>query len=217
MNSNDLYDMLAEARVIFARDPERAYELRKHVAETEISPVWSEAQTDLASQAQGDGKYQKAADHAMVVLRAPAERVSPAARAIAGIIWNDAAEVIEQPVDEELLKDSIEHCVSTGHPYYAAAGLAQMGRILLTRGDRAAAIRAYERAAPLFDQAGSMTAGPSVLLKLAMIDIEDGRREDARARLEQGLRHLRQFPYAGRSARTLEAKLTTLLASLDAE
>jgi hypothetical protein len=202
--------LLADARAVFADDPDRSNELRREVIETGVSPAWSVAHMDLATQDYGQGDYKAAVDHAAAVLSARADLVDPAARAVAGIILCDAREALDQSVDETVLQESIQSSESTGHPYYAGSGLGQLARLRLRTGDRAAAKAALERSVVLFDQAGSMTGGPGALLRLANLEIEDKRPEHARNYLDQGIAYLKRFPLGGRSVRSLEQKLGAL-------
>lgn len=205
--------LLAEARAIFAADPERASELRRRVTKMEISPEWSDAHMDLATHVNGHGDYAAAAAHAATVLAAPADRVNPAARGVAGVVLSDAQEVLEQAVDEDLLRSSIEACVANDCLYYAASGLVQVARLRQLAGDRAIAKASLVRASSLFDKAGSMTGAPDVLLRLAKLGIYDGEHQQAVMHLEQGLVCVREFPLGGRSVRLLETKLLAELAA----
>jgi hypothetical protein len=71
-----------------------------------------------------------------------------------------------------------------------------------------------ERAVELWNEGGSMTGGPGVLLRLARLDVEQEKKSDARQHLERALAWLRKFPDGGMGPRMLENKVLKQLDDL---
>src|SRR5277367_6634755 len=92
-------EMLAEAKAIYASDPDRALELRRRVANTEPGPAWLEANAVLAWHELGAANYAAAADHALNVLNASTDLGQRSARAVAGVILCNAREALDLEVD----------------------------------------------------------------------------------------------------------------------
>jgi hypothetical protein len=215
MTTDEQERLLAEARDVFATDPARALLLRMEVADSgHISPAWSHALVDIASQEHGQANFEAAANAAGKVLAAPSASVDSGARAVAGVLFSSAREALDQAVDESLLAASIEAAAEAGHPYYAGIGLTQLGRLLTVRGERAASKAAFERAVVFFDSTESALAGPGALLRLATLEKEDGEHDQAREHIAGAFARLDKFPLAGRSAHRLREKLSKLRDSL---
>jgi hypothetical protein len=70
------------------------------------------------------------------------------------------------------------------------------------------------RAAELYDESGSMTAGPGALARVAQMEIEDADHEQAAAHIQRALARLAAFPLGGTSVRLLERKIQALQQSL---
>src|SRR5262245_24277442 len=139
--------LLAQAREIYTRDPDQALPMWRHLAESvDVSPVWSNAKTELAAHELGVVNYEDAANHAVAVLEAPADAVDPRARAVAGIVLVKARDALGSVLDEALLASSIEASLSTGAPLWAGAGLMLLAELHIARGERAASKQLYERA-----------------------------------------------------------------------
>jgi hypothetical protein len=206
--------LLAEAREIYASDPDRALELRRQVAAGDVSGAWSQALVDLAAHEHGQGNFEATAEHALKVLGAPAPSIDAGARAVAGILLASAHDALDREIDEAQLAASIEGALEAGHPYWAASGLTQLARLHRVRGERDASKRAWGRAADSFAGTDSMLGVPSALLHLATMEHEDGDDASARAHVERALAHLASFPHGGRSVHLLREKLVALKASL---
>lgn len=201
--------LLAEAREIESSDPDRAIELRRQVAaSTEITPAWSQAHLALAEHELGQANFDASCAHAESILAA--DGVDGTTRGIAGVLLSSAQEMLERTVDEQLLVGSIEAAT----PYYAGTGLMQLSRLLLGRGDRAAAKAAIHRALGMFEQTASAFSGPGALLRLATLEKEDGQSDRARDHIAAALAHLDRFPLAGHGASVLREKLAKLRDSL---
>jgi hypothetical protein len=205
-----LEGVLLNARTLLDQEPEKALALYGRVIEQADGFLWSEAHTDLASYHYGHGEYDQAAEHARTVLDGPAQLDSDANRARAGVMLNNARDMNQQPIDEDLLRSSAEACIRAGHPYFGGVGLSILGRHRWLAGDRSAAREYVERAVDLFDQAGSVTAGPYVLKRLTGQAIEQQDPERARRYAERGIEHLRKFPLRGIGARRVEKQLEDL-------
>jgi hypothetical protein len=127
----------------------------------------------------------------------------------------NAQDTIDQPFDERMLRDSAEHCEKLAQTFWAARGFRLLALRQLSEGDRASARQDFEHAVNLYDAAGSMLGGPSALEKLARMDIEEQRFDDARAHLDRGLARLKAFPYGGFQVRNLESRLSGLRGTLE--
>lgn len=201
--------LLAEARDIDGAEPDRATELRRRVAATtEITPAWSQAHIELAEYEFGQANFIASAEHAERVIAAP--DIESTKRGVAGVLLSCAREMLELPIDEQLLRTSVESAT----PYYAGTGLMQISSLLLARGDRPAAKAAIHRALAMYEQTGSAFSGPGALLDLATLEKEDGETDRAREHIAAALAHLDRFPLAGQSRRVLRDKLTKLRDSL---
>ena len=216
MTEVEMQELLKQATTLSHAESTQLVGLYNLIINGATGPSWAEAHNELASYYYGHAEYQQAARHAQATLEGSESLVTTSARARAGIMACNAKDSLGQPVDIELLRESTEGAIQTGQPYQGGVGASLLGHIVLSSGNRAAARAAFERAVLLFDQSRSITGGPGMIRMLAIMEIEDGRREAARAWLEQGIRYLQQFPYAGKTARFPEAKLKALLASLDA-
>ena len=207
-------ELLAEARAVYANDPEGALELRRRVASSSISPAWSNANVDLASHEAGVGNYAVAAAHCRLVLDAPVDQVAPAARAVAGILLSDVREVLDEPIDEQLLVASIDAAAAADLSYYVGVGLSQLARRQLSRDERTEGKRTLLRAVESYARSDSMLASPSALLRLAKLESEDGNMDLAHAYIERALAHLDRFPLAGTGGHVLRGKLAKLRDSI---
>jgi hypothetical protein len=206
-NDKDAEQIVRTARDLLYTETERAKQMLLQVVALAGSPSWGDAKVELASYAHGQGEYESAAAYARGVVAAPRDLASPAARTIAGVMLSDSLEVLDEQVDDELLRASSESCAEENQHYFAGVGFAMLGRRSATAGDRVAARTRLERAVELFDQAGSMLAGPGTLKRLAQLAIDEARTADARDYLDRGIRWLEGFPLGGYGARYLEAQL----------
>jgi hypothetical protein len=106
--------LLAEALATIASDSDRAIAMLQRVAESEVGPAWSEAHRELAEIAHGRGELESAECHLRLILDASAASVRAEARAAAGVLLSMVQSTAEQPVDEGLLRSSIEACETLG-------------------------------------------------------------------------------------------------------
>jgi hypothetical protein len=205
---------LAEARALGRDDAERADALRRQIAAVAPCPAWAAARVELAEAAFAAARYGEAAELAASVLAAP-DHAPPAARAVAAVLHPIALDQDGGPFDRAALAAGVAACVDANEPFYAAAGLSLAASAQLDAGDRAGARASLERAADLYDRAGSAIRGPGVLHRLVVIALEDARVADARRYLDRALAQLAKFPAAGAPARTLERKLREIRAAID--
>jgi len=56
-----------------------------------------------------------------------------------------------------------------------------------------------------------MVGGPGTLLRLAELDLREGKIDDARRHIDRGLARLATFPLGGMNVRLLEKRLRELL------
>lgn len=205
---------LLEARSFGLEDRDAAVELLRSITHGEPCIAWAEAHLDLAAEAFGRGDLPAVEEHSHSVLAAAADATGVTARGLAGVLHSDARNLLDKPVDEHLLRESIDACVTANESYYAAVGLSLLAR-LREASDRSGASALLEESAALYDRSGSMLGGPSVRLRLAKLEMADNRVDAARAHLERGIAHLRTFPYGGFQVRALEGQLTSYLHSLE--
>lgn len=85
-----------------------------------------------------------------------------------------------------------------------------LSRRQIRRGERYEGKVTLLRAVDLYDEAGSINAGPSALQYLATLELEDGNLNEARRQLDRGITHLKKFPLGGTLTRLLEKRLGEL-------
>jgi tetratricopeptide (TPR) repeat protein len=168
----------------------------------------------LMERAYGHSHLEEALALSRSVVESTEQSITERARGVAAIYMALAQDLLDHEWDERFVQAGIEKCV-TDAPYYAGCGLGLLADRHLARGERLAATEALERAADLFDRAGSALGGPGALRRLAVLAIEDNRPDAARAYLDRGLDRLAQFPFYGFMVRGLEKKLLTLRATLE--
>jgi hypothetical protein len=214
--STDPDVLFAEALSLGADERARAREIFQQLSQLPPCDAWAGARLELANQAFGEHADDKTAIAlARSVLESPREAVSEVPRAIAGVMMASAQDMIDQPFDERMLRDSAERCEKLAQQYWAATGFRLLALREVSEGDRLAARQDLEHAADLFDAAGSMLGGPSALERLARMDIEEQRFDEARAHLDRGIARLKVFPYGGFQVRNLEDKLMGLRGTLE--
>lgn len=210
--TSPVHQRLDAARRIAGDDPGRARVMFEALAAEPPGDVWSEAQVELALLAYRQLDLDEVARRADTVLAS--DMATPWATAVAGVLTNLAAEQTDRPVDEAVLMRSAVGCVEVGDPYDAGLARSLIATSRLRAGDRASAIHHLRAAADLYELAGSMTAGPGVLLRLSEALAADGDLDGAMAAVQRGLAHVARFPYGGGVLRRLTERLQVAASEL---
>jgi hypothetical protein len=192
-------DLLAAARELLAGiNPSDAKPLLHQITAAARSSAWSEAHVELSLHHFCLGETELSIAHANEVLQGPPELVTDRARAIAGVMSCNARDMADQELDDELLQRSAEACLNIGEHQYAAIGFEILG-YRKTSTDRPGARRLLDRAAHLFDSAGSTRAAARVLVRLAWLSLEEDGLDEARAYRDRTVTQLAKLlpGYAG--------------------
>jgi tetratricopeptide (TPR) repeat protein len=214
MNPKSPDEQLIRARELYYTDWDAAIRMyRELVVTLPIGHSWAAAHIDLAMYEYGTAQFESAVQLTQAVLDAGTE-VETAGRAIAGILLCQTLEMLGRDIDEVALEHWVDDAVATNHPLSAASGTSILARGALDHHKHEQARVLMERAVELWNEAESMTGGPGILTKLALLDVEQGRKDDARRHLERALEWLKRFPEGGMSPRLLEKKILKQLDDL---
>jgi tetratricopeptide (TPR) repeat protein len=207
-------EQLIRARELYYSDWDAAIAMYRSLVKTlPIGEFWAAAHIDLAMHEYGTANFESAVRLTQAVLDA-GNLVEPAGHAIAGILQCVTFEMLEADIDEAAVASWVDVAMATKHARDAASGTSLLARCALRRNERERARILMERAVPLWEQAGSMTGGPGILRRLALLDIEEGNVAEARRHFERALEWLRQFPLGGMAPRFLEKKILAELHAL---
>ena len=204
---------LIQARELFYSDTDGALRLYRDLVRTlPIGHEWAAAHIDLAMYEYGVANFETAVSLTREVIDA-GDAIEKDGRAIAGILLCQTLEMLDREIDEIQLSHWVDDALATGHTLNAAVGTAILGDVALKH-DEAKGRALLERSIELHNDAGSMNGGPSILQRLAKLDIKQGKTADARLKLERALERLKGFPLGGTSVRVLESRIKAQLDGL---
>ena len=183
---------------------------RELVKTLPVGHFWAAANIDLAMHEYGVGEFESALRLTQAVLDA-GMRVEKEGQAIAGILRSQALEMLDRDIDEVALSRWIEDAITAKQPRNAASGASMLARRALKRDEQERARALLERAVELWNEGESMTGGPEQLRRLALLDIAQGKPDEARRHLELALEWLKKFPDGGMAPRFAEKKIRELL------
>jgi tetratricopeptide (TPR) repeat protein len=207
MNAAETNEVLAAARDALRKDPAGAIKLYSEIIERGSGMGWAHAHLDVAEHEFGLGRTEASTTHTRAILDAPEDRVDSLSRAVAGILWCEARDLLELEIDEPLLLQSIEVTLAQGQKKWAALGLMNVAARQIGRGERSAGKATILRAVELYEAADAIAPVALALRYLARLEIEDGNRESAERHIDRGMSYLKKFPFDGSLARVWETRL----------
>jgi hypothetical protein len=185
-------ELLAEAQDRDRRHLEAWALYQEIFSRGHIGPVWSIAAVQVALWHICMGEYGSAEATARMVL--DTDRVDPAARRTAAVVWCEARDYQELSVDEAYLRDATEACLAWGDSFFAALGTRMLAWLRLGAGARDAYRELVHRAVELFDLAGEKVAAVGCLETLAKNEAEAGNKEAALIAIDAALARIAAAP-----------------------